>query len=518
MASRILFEEEVSGNKDKNIKMMQEHTNQDQSIQDTNNLDNNEQTDIHNDSQTQETVTRDEKINDKTPNHQVDNSTANIANVIQENSTNNTLTDMDPAHSNSLTTILPEVPVGQSGITPSSAQGPIVKVKKKSELELLGVDVKAMEECDTQFDAFEADRQICRKYKLRKMEQQISYKEPANFPLKRSISSEELSDEPPSLTCPVCNHTFDSLRALKVHEHYHGVTTKEFTCSICSENFKKNADLLAHKVIHSGESFVCQRCKLAFSDHCDFLLHNAIHAGTSDIKCPECGLLYNRRSYYHHIKTHFSKKHKCPKCSFVTNFEENLESHDKKMHSSTYECVECRRTLKSKAQFDYHMSTHTGVKKHQCLYCGKGFATQNQRIVHTRVHTGEKPYSCDICGYRASQTTDIKRHKMTHETEKKFSCEVCSKKFLRKESLLGHMTSHTKKDMFECPACDHRYTSSVGLRVHIMMKHTNERPVECTFCNKKFVNNNQYRKHTRTKIHKRRAYGHMKLKGDFCDD
>uniref|UniRef100_A0A2A4IYJ6 C2H2-type domain-containing protein n=1 Tax=Heliothis virescens TaxID=7102 RepID=A0A2A4IYJ6_HELVI len=306
MANKILFEEDISEKKDKNIKIVQEHTNQENNIQDKNNLDNNEQ----NDRQTETTVTTNEKITEKplntthdNDNYEVDDNTVNISNVIQESSTNNTSTP-SPAHSNNLATAIPEVPVEQSGtITPSSAEGPTMKVKKKSELELLGVDVEATEECDTQFDAFGADRQICRKYKLRKMEQQVSYKEPGNLPLRRPTSSpvkrptssapkrttnssrkrktsssrkrtpsstskrttssaskrtpstaskhptssEVPPDEPPSLTCPTCEYAFDSLRGLKVHVRSHGVTTREYTCSICSENFKNNADLLAHK-------------------------------------------------------------------------------------------------------------------------------------------------------------------------------------------------------------------------------------------------------------------------------
>ncbi|XP_063898978.1 zinc finger protein ZFP2 [Helicoverpa armigera] len=516
MASRLPIKEDISENNDKNIEILQESTSQ------NNNLDKNDQTDtLHTDSKnTHATEMINEKMADKTPNntqvnnnHEVEDNTANISNVTEENSTKNT-TDDAVENSND------EVPAEKNGIT-LSLEGVKQKLKKKlSELELLGVDTKTIAEWDAQFDASGAESQLSRKYKLRKVDQQVSYKEPANFPLERCRSSAKAlpcpakapprpevppADNSSSLTCPTCEQTFDSKRALHLHVRYHGNTTREFKCSICSENFNNNADLIAHKVVHSSESFVCESCKLAFSNHCDYLLHNVIHAGTEDIQCPECGLQYGRRNYSIHIKTHFSKKSGC-------NSEKKLVN---KTPSSKFECIECGLTLKNKARLDYHMIMHTGVKIHQCLYCGRCFSTPSMRNVHMRVHTGERPFSCDICGYKGRQHTDLKRHRMTHANEKKFSCELCPKKFRRKESVVTHMSVHTKTDLYECPVCDHKVTTSTGIKMHMLMKHTKERPVECTVCNKRFINNNLYKQHTRSKIHMRHVYGHMKqLKTD----
>ncbi|PZC73132.1 hypothetical protein B5X24_HaOG209990 [Helicoverpa armigera] len=168
MASTLLFKEDNSEYGDKNIEIQQEPTNQ------SNNLDKNDQTDtLHTDSKnTHATKMINEKVADKTPNntqvnnnHEVEDNTANISNVTEENSTKNTTAD---AVENSNDEVLAE----KNGITSSSEDVKQKPKKKPSELELLGVDTKTMAEWDAQFDACGADSQLSRKYKLRKADQQ----------------------------------------------------------------------------------------------------------------------------------------------------------------------------------------------------------------------------------------------------------------------------------------------------------------------------------------------------------
>ncbi|PZC73131.1 hypothetical protein B5X24_HaOG209989 [Helicoverpa armigera] len=166
MASRLLFEEDISENNGKNIGILQEPTSQ------SYNLDDNDQNGrTHTDSNnTEATEMINEKMADETPNnHDVDHNTVDVSNVIQENSTNNTTADtVEKSNGDKVSELLAE----QNGIT-SGSEGVKQKPKKKpSELELLGVDTKTIAEWDAQFDVFGADSQIYRKYKLRKVDQQ----------------------------------------------------------------------------------------------------------------------------------------------------------------------------------------------------------------------------------------------------------------------------------------------------------------------------------------------------------
>ncbi|KAJ8705428.1 hypothetical protein PYW08_012474 [Mythimna loreyi] len=379
---------------------------------------------------------------------------------------------------------------------------PKSKRRIKSELEWLLLDTKKDPEGSEEgYDVFGDESTLFRKYKLRKTEQAISYKEPADIKLKRRNS-----DDDPDLTCPVCKEELANKVDLLNHLRIHNKSVHGYTCSLCSEKFDKNVDLIAHRQKHSGESFLCQECKLAFSNYCDYLQHNYDHLNQPHFKCSECGLRYRKSAYKKHIRTHFENHLSCNLCSFVTTSRHELQTH-LNQHNNRYACVECGKVCNSKTHYDYHMGVHTGVKKVQCLYCGACFSNKANRDVHTRTHTGEKPYTCDICGHKSRQWTDHARHKQSHATQKTFVCDLCGNKYLHRYSLITHMRSHTRKSLYKCPECGDEFTSVTGLKTHSMFKHMSERPVECTLCDKKFINDNQYRKHCRAKYHLRNVFG-----------
>ena len=61
--------------------------------------------------------------------------------------------------------------------------------------------------------------------------------------------------------------------------------------------------------------------------------------------------------------------------------------------------------------------------KYVCRFCRKEFYDKTKFTIHYMVHTGEKPYACPKCLYRSNRKASVKIHiRMRHSDEKYVSC------------------------------------------------------------------------------------------------
>ena len=93
---------------------------------------------------------------------------------------------------------------------------------------------------------------------------------------------------------------------------------------------------------------------------------------TQAASCPICGLGYSNKF---NMQRHYSMVH---------------------LHSLTFTCDQCGKTLSSKQNRREHSYTHTGEKPYQCKDCGERFRQCSQLSVHKRIHRENKAYRCEF--------------------------------------------------------------------------------------------------------------------------
>lgn len=57
---------------------------------------------------------------------------------------------------------------------------------------------------------------------------------------------------------------------------------------------------------------------------------------------------------------------------------------------STFECIICNKSFRSKSKLNLHKNTHENEKKYQCDICDKRFLRVDGKRIHMRTHTGNE--------------------------------------------------------------------------------------------------------------------------------
>lgn len=80
------------------------------------------------------------------------------------------------------------------------------------------------------------------------------------------IVSSTLPDMNGHYTC-ICNKTYPSLHAFKVHAKLHGVRERSFVCMVCNKGFLRKQDLKRHDTTHieGYHPFSCDICGVTFT-------------------------------------------------------------------------------------------------------------------------------------------------------------------------------------------------------------------------------------------------------------
>ncbi|GBN49323.1 Histone-lysine N-methyltransferase PRDM9 [Araneus ventricosus] len=171
--------------------------------------------------------------------------------------------------------------------------------------------------------------------------------------------------------------------------------------------------------------------------------------------------------------------HRCPRCSYSTNFQHSLINH-LLMHSGDkpHACPHCSKKFTTRQNLRSHLLLHTGQKEFICSTCGKGFAQMGNLRTHERVHSGERPYRCSHCGKDFTQLGSLERHRKLHTRQKPYPCPHCEYRFNDSTNLRRHITSkHTKVFPHLCPCCGKGFTRQRELKNHVV-KHHHSEPAE----------------------------------------
>ncbi|KAM4651650.1 zinc finger and BTB domain-containing protein 48 isoform 1-T2 [Discoglossus pictus] len=277
--------------------------------------------------------------------------------------------------------------------------------------------------------------------------------------------------------CSKCGKRYFRKENLLEHEARNCMSKNEqvFTCTLCSEVFKRRGELRIHMVSHTGDMpYKCSSCTQQFMQKKHLQSHMIkVHGAPKPHACPTCGKCFFSRT---ELRLHEAFKHRgeklfvCEECGHRASSRSGLHMHikAKHKHERPYVCEFCNHAFTQKTNLNMHLKTHTGEKPFQCHLCGKTFRTQASLHKHNRTHTGERPFSCEFCEQKFTDKTPLLRHVASrHQEGRPHYCQICAKTFKAIEQLRVHVARHKGVRKFECPKCGYKFTRQAHLRRHM---------------------------------------------------
>ncbi|XP_071522041.1 uncharacterized protein [Panulirus ornatus] len=232
--------------------------------------------------------------------------------------------------------------------------------------------------------------------------------------------------------CTVCNKSFSSASAMKVHRETIHDKIRNFKCPGCEEIFNKKTNMQTHyRRVHEGlevRRLHCDICDKGFLSPSELRKHvERVHlkVRSNEISCPICGKPFgDLRDMKVHLSAVHNKdiKYPCPDCKMVFYRLNDMVNHKRRMHGGnevrTHLCPTCGKGFCSKSDLRTHISVvHEDIRKHICDICDKAFKVASHLTYHKRRHTGETPFQCPYCKKSFCGPGSISEHiKKVHKT------------------------------------------------------------------------------------------------------
>nr|XP_057906873.1 oocyte zinc finger protein XlCOF6-like isoform X2 [Doryrhamphus excisus] len=260
-----------------------------------------------------------------------------------------------------------------------------------------------------------------------------------------------LQHRPPDLTCTLCSQMFSSQSQLLRHLQTHSVEGAEpcFSCRFCEQTFSGVTLLRIHQRSHKTRSYKCDQCNKSFASLTGLQSHRTSHNTDNRFLCPQCGKWFKTRDGLEgHLRRHSGERpFRCPYCSKDFAALAGLNVHVRRHTGERpYVCTVCSKGWPSGGDLQKHMRIHTGERPFSCEECGKSFSNSCHLTEHRRIHTGEKPFPCPECGKRLRRKFDLKKHMLCHSNNRPYACISCPKSYTRKTHLDRHLLTHQQAD------------------------------------------------------------------------
>ncbi|XP_037933086.1 zinc finger protein 1 homolog [Teleopsis dalmanni] len=195
-------------------------------------------------------------------------------------------------------------------------------------------------------------------------------------------------------------------------------------------------------------------------------------------RCVVCDTEFKKRiDFVKHRKDAHDNKYQCLDCKRILKTSKALTQH-KKIHMgvSQFKCELCSKYFNQKVHFQYHMDKHNNIRKFKCEFCAKSYLSRADLNVHTRIHTNDRRYICDICGKDFLLFQHLKMHSFRH-IGKKFECHICHQMLISPCTLQTHIkTKHTKNAKYKCNLCSELFHRKHTFDAHFQT-HEHDKPV-----------------------------------------
>lgn len=189
--------------------------------------------------------------------------------------------------------------------------------------------------------------------------------------------------------------------------------TEKFFCEICAKGYKTLKSLRWHlNFTHRGNrqgkdsNVVCPICDKSFSTKSALKIHVANHTDDGKLACESCGKLVNKFRMEIHMMTHGEKKFTCEICgkkfAQPAGLNQHVQFHGEKKPKKPVDiakltCNICQKVLATNVSLYMHRKQVHGERAILCPICGKSCGTRRALEEHKMVHTDEKPQLCKIC-------------------------------------------------------------------------------------------------------------------------
>ena len=190
----------------------------------------------------------------------------------------------------------------------------------------------------------------------------------------------------------------------------------------------------------------------------------------------------------------------------------NLKPHDR----HTIKCDVCRKSFGRRSTLLNHMERAHGSVQYSCDYCAYSGSSKQNLKDHLQKRHHKFMYNCNNCDFQSNSLKYISVHENTmHEKafqlfdsikdvkfskvkdddnkEKQYHCRRCKATFVSEKILQKHSYRDHKHQ--KCSLCDRSFASIADLKLHIMGKHTGQRPFPCPTCDKAYICNTSRKKH-----------------------
>ncbi|XP_033320818.2 uncharacterized protein LOC117217366 [Megalopta genalis] len=205
----------------------------------------------------------------------------------------------------------------------------------------------------------------------------------------------------------------------------------EFSCSICSKEWKTLTELKVHIKTHSStKPYMCEKCGQAYKRKHALEIHIGMHNGINPFQCNFCSKCFSQKvSLVRHLPMHTGE--------------------------TLYQCELCGKRFIHHTSYNMHKLSHSGKKSYKCHICDLSLLSTSHLKRHMRAHTGERPYSCTLCGKCFAQRYNLLAHQKLHYpfenktkiiNETQYQCSCCNLVFGRNESLQEHIRQHGNRD------------------------------------------------------------------------
>lgn len=259
--------------------------------------------------------------------------------------------------------------------------------------------------------------------------------------------------------CKVCKREFKLKDSLNHHlEKHHGYEAVSYKCYHCFKRFRWSANLEKHvKEAHTDlERYECGICASTYKydHHLKQHMHTKHNPHAKPNKCPDCGVLIERRDLFlRHMKFHHPKvvvPVQCKSCPMVFVSRSKLRHHHLKIHANygRTKCPHCPSTFKWRG----HLSGH--IKKKHMSNIHVDESVINKELEKSRERTNR----CRHCGAIFKLKFDLLVHyRRSHdENISIYRCCQCEAVFVIKSSLERHIVEyHKEKNMgkHQCEQC-----------------------------------------------------------------
>merc|ERR1719430_547901 len=141
-----------------------------------------------------------------------------------------------------------------------------------------------------------------------------------------------------------------------------------------------------------------------------------------------------------------------------------------------------------------------GETQYRCAKCDINFVTHKEFNLHKKtIHANDAPklrYNCRIpnCSFESGKKEDLAFHVKSKHPNSVHICTNCGRNFADNQKLLQHLASHARSGKgrkclpanYSCPQCPREFNRKRHMELHVLFKHSQERPFSCEQCGKKF--------------------------------